>query len=485
MIRWSRGIFVWMSVLFVWLACAIPADAGDTLYVSLDEAVEMALEHNSGVRLARLGTQIQAAAVSAEKVRFGRSLGASVFHQSARSPSISLLEEVETSSSNSQSVAVELSQRLSTGGSIGLGFSNNRSSSNAAFRAIDPVYRSDLELQFSHPLLRGRGKVNRAGLGAARNGLARAKVDQEGLLRDLRADVSIAYWNLFLASENFEVRQQLLEGARRVLEMVRARVEMGVAAENTVLQAEVGLARREEEIVIAEEGVRTAEDRLKVLLDMDRDLTWEIPLVPVETPDLVDFEEGLEGGIERALDLNSAYRSAQLALRSLDLQIDVARDRTRPSVALTASAGVSGIGAKYRDDLEVLGNAEGRSWQGGLSLDIPLGAHSEHEEYLRLGLERTRAEVELENLRRQIIQQVRGIFRQVHAGYRRVEIAMLAERLAGRNVTEEENRLALGLSTVRDVLDAQDDLAAARVSRLQALVDYTNSRVEWDRATGK
>ena len=60
----------------------------------------------------------------------------------------------------------------------------------------------------------------------------------------------------------------------------------------------------------------------------------------------------------------------------------------------------------------------------------------------------------------------------------------MAERLAEQNVTEEEERLALGLSTVRQVLDAQDDLAESRSRRLQAIVDYNKALVEWRRLTG-
>ena len=477
-------ISVGVSLLLVWMFSACPAAAEDTLYVSLDEAVNRALDRSLGIRIARLDTRVQAASVAMEEAKFGRSLGTSVFHQTDRSPSISQLEQVETSTSNTQSVALELSQQLPTGGSIGLGFSNSRSSSNAAFRTIDPVYRSDLELWFSHPLLRGRGKINRAGLEIARNEMERAEVDLEGRLRDLTADVRVAYWNLFFARENLRVNQQLSEGARRVLEMVQARVEMGVDAENVILQAEVGVARREEDIVVAEAGVRDAEDRLKSLIGLDQDrAAWDTHLVPVETPALIPFDDDLATGIDRALSLSSDYRRAEIALSTLDLQTAIARNNMRPSVALTARAGMSGIGGTYRDDLEVLLDAGGRSWQGGLSLDVPLGTSSEREYYLRRKLERKRAEIDVENLKLQIAGQVRRAFRQVHTDRRRVEVAMLAERLAERSVSEEEDRLGLGLSTVRQVLDAQDDLAAARASRLRALVDYNNSLIEWVRIT--
>jgi outer membrane protein TolC len=85
----------------------------------------------------------------------------------------------------------------------------------------------------------------------------------------------------------------------------------------------------------------------------------------------------------------------------------------------------------------------------------------------------------------QLVEQVRERFRQVHTDRRRADVAQLAEQLAERQVREEEDRLALGLSTVRQVLDAQDDLAEARASRLQAVVDYRQAMIAWEQVTGR
>ena len=67
------------------------------------------------------------------------------------------------------------------------------------------------------------------------------------------------------------------------------------------------------------------------------------------------------------------------------------------------------------------------------------------------------------------------------------------ERALGENLIQQSHaaqilvthRLKLGLSTARLVLDAQDDLAQARASRLRAVVDYNQSLIEWQRLTGE
>lgn len=458
--------------------------ATDQLDLSLDRAVQMSLELNPGIRSARLGTKIQSRAVAAEEARFGRSAGVVISHQAERSPSISALEAVQTSTSDVLSVGATLSQELSSGGRLGASFTNQRLSSNAAYRTVDPVYQSEVGLEFSQPLMRGRGNINRVGLHLARNELDTAGLTLERRVRDLKADVGLAYWDLFYARQNLQVQRQLTEGARRVLETVETRAQMGAGPRNSILQAQVGKAQRDEGTVIAEGAVAQAEDRLRSLMGLDQDPeAWHLRLVPQTSPTLQPFDSDLATSVDRAVKVSPAYRSTQIQLQSLDLQVRLARDRARPDVDLTARLGVTGIGGSYSDNAEVLGKADGRSWRGSLLLSLPFGTTPDDERLSERLLEKQRAEVDLERLRLDIVRQMREQHRRVNVDRRRAEVAQFAQSLAAQNVDEQEERLALGLSSVRQVLDAQDDLAAARNSHLRALVDYNQALVEWGRLT--
>jgi len=453
--------------------------------ITLDQAVQLALANNLGLSAARLDTQIQTAGVAAERARFGRTLSGGTSYASDRSPSTSRLEEVPTTTSNRQALSV-LAQTLATGGRLGLDFGNNRSSSNVAYLTSKTTYNSSLELSFTQPLLQGRGAVNRIALDLARHSLEGSRTDLQGQIRDLRVQVGQAYWNQFYARANLEVARQLREGAQRVLEMVRAQAEMGTGTRNSILQAEVRVAQREEEIVVAEGSLQAAEDQLKARCGLDRDpAAWQTRLALVDTPAVVPFAASLDEGIEKAQAASVEYQQARLQATNLDLQIALARDRTRPDVALAARLGLTGSGSGYQDDLQVLGQADGRSWQGGLSLSFPLGRTPEEAQFQQRLLERQRSGIALENLRLQLAQQVRDQHRQVLIARRRTEVARAAMDLAVQNVAEQEERLALGLATVKEVLDAQDELASARVSRLQAVVDYSKARLVWDRLVGQ
>jgi outer membrane protein TolC len=464
------------------LLLALPLWAQEPLRLSLEEAVDLALRNNLGLQSSRLGVQIQERGVAVETARFGRSLDLNLSRESNRSPSFSSLEEVETLHGSALSTELGLNQQLGTGGRVGLRFSNRRSSSNAAFNLIDPIYTSGLSLSFTQPLLQGRGRISRVGVDLAKVGVEQSQVQNEGRARSLRAEVGRSYWNLLFARENLRVKEQFREGARRVLETVQVRADMGVDSRSNILQAEVEVARREEEVVAAEGTLAQAEDALKTLLNLEQHAG---PLILTAVPELTPFAGELDQGTAQALSRDPEYRQLQLELKNLDLQLDLARDQARPSVELSARAGLSGLGGSYGDDLKVLRDLDARSWQGSLALELPLGQSQADQRLGQRRLEKERRSVDLEHLRQQLEKQVRQRFRQVGIDRRRAEVSQLAEELAARNVAEEEERLKLGLSTVRQVLDAQDDLAQARASRLRAVVDYNQSLIEWQRLTGE
>ena len=139
--------------------------------LSASEAASIAAKKNPTVEVARLAMQAGQAGVYEEEARFGRTLGLSLSHRMDREPSVSSLEQVTTSSTNFQSLGLGLTQRLGTGGKVELTVRQNRSASNAGYRTVNPVFGTDMELALTQPLLRGRGKVNRAALNIARNDL--------------------------------------------------------------------------------------------------------------------------------------------------------------------------------------------------------------------------------------------------------------------------------------------------------------------------
>lgn len=486
MISMTRVLSVLLLNLLVGAVCAgADGESEEPLPLSLVQALEAALEHNPEVQSARLQTRIHERGVAVAAARFGRSLSAGLTHQTQRAASVSTLESVTTATSSLVAVELGVEQLLASGARIDVGLRNRRSTSNAAYRLIDPVYESEFGVEVTQPLWRGRGSINRTDQHLARNAYHGAQVDETRSVRDLQSAVASAYWNLYFATENLAVQQQLAGGAERVLETARTRADMGAGPRSEILQAEVGVARRQEQTIVAEGRVHLAEDRLKMLTGLDRDPDlWDrrLRLTSTVTADN-DATIDLRAGIERAVATDPDLQRGRLQVQSLELLAQQAQDLARPQVDLTVRAGVSGIGASYADNNEALVEADGRNWTGGLSLRIPLGTDPQVLRHRQRLLEQERGVLDLERRRLGLIQQVRQHYRQVMISRRRTEVSTLAVGLARQNVAEVEARQNLGLSSARSVLDAQDELAQTRAGQLQAVLEHRKALLEWRRLT--
>ena len=69
--------------------------------------------------------------------------------------------------------------------------------------------------------------------------------------------------------------------------------------------------------------------------------------------------------------------------------------------------------------------------------------------------------------------EIRAAVRAVQTNYERVSARRTARELAEQKLEAEQSKLEAGMSTSFVVLNYQRDLAAARTSELQALIDYT------------
>ena len=115
------------------------------------------------------------------------------------------------------------------------------------------------------------------------------------------------------------------------------------------------------------------------------------------------------------------------------------------------------------------------NYGAGLVLSYPLGNRAAVSTYNKRQLEAKNAEITLSNVRQQIIVGVREAVRRVQTDFKRIETTRSARIMAEKQLQAEQERLKVGLSTTRFVLDFQRDLATAQGNELRAIVDYNKS----------
>ena len=136
---------------------------------------------------------------------------------------------------------------------------------------------------------------------------------------------------------------------------------------------------------------------------------------------------------------------------------------------------MSAWGGDYGESLTRNFNGDFYNYGAGPVLSYPLGNRAAISTYNKRKLEAKNAEVALENVRQQIIVGVREAVRRVQTDFKRIETTRSARIMAEKQLEAELERLKVGLSTTRFVLDFQRDLATAHGHELRAIVDYNKS----------
>ncbi|CUQ68237.1 TolC family protein [Candidatus Nitrospira inopinata] len=467
-------------------ASETPAERRETL--SLADAALRALQYNLDISISRHTKESRLADIVIEQSKFDPTFSINGQYNRIVNPlnrpvfggTGGILDEITVFDQRNHSVTVDATQSLITGGNVNLNYSPSRSSINqdvARGFLFNPSWTGGLALTITQPLLRNAGiNVNKTFIKVAQNN---AEVEQH-VFRDrvmsVIASVEQTYWELVFANENLKVAQTALKAAEELLASNRAKLKAGVMSIVDVLQAEAAVASRVEQVLVAERTIHDQEDQLRRLLNPGEDnLRQDVHVTPADAPVTVLEPLSLQEAIDTAIERRPEVVQAKKNVESGELNKEFARNQLLPTLSLQGTIGLSGLGKDYGDSFTRNFGGDFYNYGAGLVLSYPLGNRSALSTYNKRQLEAKNAEAALASVRQQIIVGVREAVRRVQTDFKRIETTRSARIMAEKQLQAERERLRVGLSTTRFVLDFQRDLAVAQANELRAVIDYNKS----------
>jgi outer membrane protein TolC len=454
--------------------------------MSLTDAVLQALERNLDITISRQTKESRLTDIVFEQAKFDPTLSVNGQYNRSITPlnrpifgvSGVVIREIQPFDQNNSSVTLDMTQNLLTGANYDLNFSPQR-----AFVAgpttflYNPGYTSGLAFTLTQPFLRNFGvEINKTFIQIAQNN---AKVEEHTFfdrVLTVIATVEQAYWEMVFTNENLTVAKTALKAAEELLASNRAKAKAGVMAIVEVLQAEAAVASRVEQVLIAEKAIRDQEDQLRRLLNpVEDELRMDLRLSPIDKPVQVLEPITLEETIDTALQLRPEIKQAERNINTSELNVKFAKNQLLPNLSFQGTAGLNGLGDDLKDTLKLNFNGDFYNYGAGIVLSYPIGNRSAWSQYNKRQLEARNAQASLQNVRQQVIVGVREAVRRVQTDFKRIETTRSARIMSEKQLQAEQERLNVGLSTTRFVLDFQRDLAQARANELRAIVDYNKS----------
>ncbi|MBI2214443.1 MAG: TolC family protein [Acidobacteria bacterium] len=457
------------------------AIAQETLPLSLDQAVKTALENNLGVQIQSYDYRILGETARGSYGLLDWNTTATL----SKSKTEQATSDV-TQSSDSESDVLNLGANhlFSTGAFFGVQWNNSKNTENSAAFEIPSFYQTSVGVQLTQPLLRDFGvDVTRRGINIARNNLGISREAFRNVLLETVNSVEIAYYDLVFAQRDLDVQKQSLDLAREQERITQIRIDVGADAPLDILEPQVSIAQREQDVLLAEAALRSAEDTVRRLLNLPLE-EWDRPITTDASLEFQQMNIDVPASVEKAFENRPELKQAKLQQENQKIQQLFARNQVLPTLDLTGSYRYSGLDQNYSDALDQVTGSDFPGWQVQLQFGMPISNTQARADARRAELEFEQTVTNEAQTRQAIMVEVRQAARNIETSLKGIAATRAARDAAEKNLDAQRKRFDNGMSTNFDVLRVQNDLAGARSAELRALTSYQKSVAAFHRAVG-
>jgi len=459
---------------------ATPDAPADRLTLSMSEAVVRALDANLEITIERLKPQM-----ADQRRRFALGAFDPRIDFTANAETLERPQNTRDFFATGRAVEVMNEDNLRFEGNLGgllptgtrynitiKSYSLKNTLNREALARFYPEYTSSAAITFTLPLLRGFGMKNTmTEVNIARMELRTAEQALRGRVDQIAASVLDAYVEAQYARELVRVITDRIAVAERLRAENDKRRQQGLMAPIDVMQAEATKASAEIELIRARSFQTESENRLRELIFTDFIASADIQFDLTDALQESTLEQSLPALRNLALERSAEYLVAQQRVDTEKLRVRYARNQMLPRVDLQASVGLNGLGADYGESFSDFGERSEPDVTFGVIASVPITFAQERARLRQSLLDLRTAEFELKRTANRIVTQVHTAHGRVLSAQQRAASATHAVATAEAALDAEEKRLANGLTTSFNVLRLQDELAQARVNRLEAVAE--------------
>ena len=222
------------------------------------------------------------------------------------------------------------SQAFPTGTSFSLEVDNNRQTSNSIFNSLNPTLNSYYRFTVQQQLLAGFGTgPNLRFLRIAKNNKKISDIAFKMQIVATITQVANIYWDLVSAYEEEKVNEQSYSFAQQSLENARKQLQLEAVPAMDVMRAEAEVSRRDQDLTVAKTNLQLQESLIKNALTKNLD-DPTLESMPVIPTDLLETVQEIPERPTQELIAQALVDRAELSESDIDLEN---REITRKAAA--------------------------------------------------------------------------------------------------------------------------------------------------------
>ncbi|HEY7534381.1 MAG TPA: TolC family protein [Thermodesulfobacteriota bacterium] len=477
--------------------------AQDTIDLSLQEAIKIALEHNRDIQIVKKTVEISVGDIETQKGIFDPAITLSSSYTKGEFPTVSSFIPSGIINQGEFLTQTGLIGNLPTGTFYNLfNFSVARTTSDSNIVDLTPSWTTNLGFTIGQNLLQNFGlDVNLTPITVAKISSEISVKELETTISDVLLNVETAYWNLVAAKKNLGLAYTTLDLSKDLQRRNEIQVEVGVLPPVSVTEAKSEVARNEVGVIIADNALKAAEDTLKNILAIP--ITQKIDTTDEPTTVFKTYDETQV--LDEALENRPEVAQAKLDIESKGTLKKFYSNQRLPNLSVQASVQLQGLGGSANPDrisaggtpdpippqFDQASDAFRQLAEGDFPtlavlgiLSFPIFNWTAKGDYVKASANLDRSVITFKKVEDDVELDVSNAIRAIENSIKGINATNVSVELAEEVLRNEQERLNVGIGTTRNVLDAQRDLVDAKFAQIRAMVDYNIALAQLERAKG-
>ena len=433
---WTIGIRPMMMAALA--LCTLGATAQETLRLTLDKAIEIALSDNPTIEVADQTVELKK--ISDKETVMG------------------LLPEASLSGAYTRTIKKQTMVMM--GQKIEIGIPNQY---QGGLSVSLPVFA---------PTLYKSMKLTKTDVALA---VEQARASKQ----DLVNQVTKAFYQMLLAQDSYAVLEKSYAQSEANFNIVKAKFEQGKVSEYDKISAEVQMRNLQPSVISARNAVELSRLQLVVLMNIEPEINI------VLDGNLADYEEAVFAGILTAdsssLNNNTSLLQMDMNTRMLQQSLSLNKQNFMPMVALQFNYMYTCMAEdfKFKDyEWNPYSNVS-------LSVSVPLFKYSNFSAMKKTNIQISQMMKNRDYTARQLAMQQQSYLNSMAASAEQVSSnkEAITQAQKGRDIAEK--LYEVGRGTVLELNSAEVALTQARLTYAQSIYDYLTAKADLDKLQGK
>ena len=294
-----------------------------------------------------------------------------------------------------------------------------------------------------------------------------AELSETETANSIQEKIAQLYVQILYLTEAITVDSASLETSKKNEERGQEMVEVGKMSKADLAQLTAQRSSDEYAIVEAVSQLANAKLQLKQLLELTGDEAFDVA-IPTTTNDMaLTPVPGLQSVYEAALTSRPEIENAQLAVKSSDMSIAIAKAGQLPTINMTGGLGTSNNSLSNKSyGSQVKTNFDASA---GVSLSIPiLDQRQAKTNISKARIQKEQALLDLQDKQKQLYQTIEGYWLDANTNQQKFRAAMTTVESEQQSYDLLSEQFRLGLKNIVELMTGKDRLLASLQNQLQS-----------------